>query len=181
MILAFAGKIGSGKTTLAKAVADILGCPLVSFGNYVRTLAQSSGLDANSRKVLQDMGEALIREDCRRFCEGVLAQAEWTPGNHLVIDGVRHRTILTTIKALVAPDEVRLIFVDLDEEVRTTRLANAGFVSEQIARFDSHSTEHDVNAVLRDIADLVLDASRPIQELTDVVRSAAGNWMRPSL
>ena len=47
MIVTFSGGIGSGKSRVSKLVAELMGWPRVSCGDYVRSVALSRGLDLN--------------------------------------------------------------------------------------------------------------------------------------
>ena len=85
MVLAFSGKIGSGKSSVSVAVADGLHLPWVSFGNYVRKRAKAQELEP-TRQHLQDLGQALLLADADAFCAAVLAQAPDVE-NGLVVDG----------------------------------------------------------------------------------------------
>ena len=49
LVIGFAGRIGSGKSTLSSEVAERLGWRRASFGDYLRTVAKSSGLDEFER------------------------------------------------------------------------------------------------------------------------------------
>src|SRR5574341_206680 len=100
--------------------------PRVSFGDHVRAEARRLGLDDSAREVLQAVGEALIGAGWERFCRSVLAQADWTPGRPLVIDGVRHVQAVETLRPLVAPAALRLVYLEVPESVRERRLRNRG-------------------------------------------------------
>ena len=121
IVLGFSGPIASGKTTISMKLAKHLGCPRVSFGDYVRKVASERGLDVLSRDVLQNVGESLIREGWKKFCSSVLEQVKWEPGGTLVVDGVRHKEALTNLKELTAPSKMFLIYVtasQVDKEKR---------------------------------------------------------------
>jgi hypothetical protein len=117
MVLVFAGRLASGKSTLSAGVAGALGWPYVSFGEYVRQVARSRGLDW-SRHVLQELGAALIGQDCEGFCRAVLGQTDWDPGQPLVIDGLRHVEAVDVLRQLVAPSTLLLIFITVNEPAR---------------------------------------------------------------
>jgi dephospho-CoA kinase len=101
-VIAFAGRIGAGKSSVAKALADHLGWKLASFGAYVRTVVSSRGLSL-SRESLQAVGEELEAKDTTALCRAVLNAAFWQPGEPLVIEGIRHVRVLEILKTLVAP------------------------------------------------------------------------------
>ena len=81
LVLAFAGSIASGKSTLSAGVAQQLGWRYASFGDYVRLVAREQGLDG-SRAVLQEVGARLIDQGWKHFCWAVLGQVDWEPGHH---------------------------------------------------------------------------------------------------
>ncbi len=157
LLLAFAGSIGSGKSTLAQAVGDILGWPVVSFGDYVRRVAVQRG-SGESRAALQAVGEALIAEGWPTFCAAVLTQGSWTAGQPLIVDGIRHSEAVETLQRLVTPLPVRLVVIDVAVTTRTARIQNRGReVVADLAQIENHSTEIQVRNRLPQMADLHVD------------------------
>jgi len=173
IIIGFSGKIGSGKTTLSAAVAEALNWPRVSFGDYVRGVARQRGLD-DSRKVLQEIGASLV-ENPNEFCLSVLHQVAWKPGQHLVVDGVRHARIVDALRRVTEPSTVFLVFVKVHEKVRRQRRLNQGGTGKQRdPEYESHATEEDVKAVLPAMADLVVDGTRRVPDLMEQIVA----WMQ---
>ena len=168
-VLAFAGKIGSGKSTLSEEVANALQWKRASFGDYVRTVAKSQGLET-SREVLQELGASLAKKP-EEFCRAMLAHYGWQSGEPLVIDGVRHKEILDALRLIVAPLEVRVVYLDIDEEKRHQRLMQEEEGDpKKLAQVESHSTEQQVGDLLPKIADLKVSGDRPVEELVrDIV------------
>jgi adenylate kinase family enzyme len=164
IVLAFSGGIASGKSEASSAVAQALGCPRVSFGNYVRTITRLRGLE-DSREYWQAVGESLIKEDLRQFCAAVLAQAPWEPGRPLVIDGVRHAEVAEALKTMVSPSGLRLVYIETEDASREKRLRHRSPEEKSLAELDRHSTEVQVKNTLRDLADLVVDGTKPGEEL----------------
>ena len=159
-VLAFAGAIGSGKTTISAGVAGTLGWARVSFGDYVRAEARRRGLDDSSREVLQEVGEALIAQGWEPFCQAILAQALWVSGEPLVIDGVRHVRAVETLRELVAPAMLLVVYLDADEDVRRLRLREReGTYSARPYQIEMHLTEADVATRLRALADYRVNAA----------------------
>lgn len=172
-VIAFSGGISSGKSTLSTAVANALGCPRVAFGDYVRKIAELRGLEL-SRENLQGLGESLLEKDLNQFCAAVLAQAPWKPGNPLVVDGVRHAEVAEALKALVSPSGLRLIYVNTDDRERQQRLRKTVKAKKSIKQLERHSTEVQVKRILQDLADLIVDGSKPPEQLVgEVVNWAA--------
>lgn len=173
LVLAFSGKIGSGKTTLSQQVASALGWRRASFGEYLSMFAKSQGLD-DSREVLQELGESLVSRNPDDFCRSVLAHFGWHSGEPLVIDGVRHVTIVEALRRIVAPLDLRLVFVSVDEDTRLKRLKKTDReVMSRLQDVESHSTERDVINLLPSLASRHIDGERPSNE---VVREIVG-WI----
>lgn len=175
LVLAFSGRIASGKSHLSTSVSAALGWPRVSFGDYVRAVARQRHLDT-TRRSLQTLGEAIIVEKgWENYCRSVLAQIQWRPGQSLVVDGVRHAEALHWLKCIVSPLNVILVLLEVDEASRKSRLkTREGQLGTNLEQLDLHSTEVQVTGVLKNLADLVLDSTEPVSELTSkVVR-----WIR---
>lgn len=167
MILAFSGKIGSGKSAVSTAVAQALGLPQVSFGDYVRHQAQLRQLP-QTREQLQDLGEHLFQADALAFCRAVLGQApNWTDG--VIIDGIRHQAVLHLLRQLAAPQPLFHVHLTLDEAVRTQRVGQRpgeppADVQEQ-HRAATHPTEQQVTEALPGLADIVVNSSFGLNEV----------------
>ena len=157
MFVGIAGKIASGKSTLARAVAVRLDARRLGFGDYVRAIAESKGLNPSDRNVLQELGQALATRDPSAFVGGLLSLADCDPAQDIVIDGVRHVPIWKEIEAIAARSAraTFLVFLDMPEETRQQRLAARGLDRETADAFDRHGSEADLRAHLRGIADLI--------------------------
>lgn len=173
VILGFAGRIASGKSTLSQCVAEALNWPWVSFGEYVRVEAQRRGRDL-SRASLQEVGDLLIVAGWEPFCRAVLAQAHWCPEQPLVVDGIRHVEGLQMLHDLVSPQLVLLVFIELSETTRAVRLNERGLVADEQRQCEGHTSEVQVRTSLPQVADLIVDGTQSIADLTnDIV-----NWLR---
>jgi dephospho-CoA kinase len=170
VVACFSGGIGSGKTTLASAVAERMGLKVASFGAFVRQTAGSRGI-AEEREALQALGETLIAEmTFDGFCRAVLEAAGWNGAGSLVVEGIRHVAAFERIKRLVAPVPAKLFFVDVPRDVRQVRADGARPDQHaDLAKADAHSTEKDVHGALREIADLVLDGRRDLDALSEEI------------
>lgn len=176
IVLGFSGKTSSGKTTLSAAVAEELGWPRVSFGDHVRRIAAGKTINV-SRRNLQEIGASLIEADPVQFCEAVLAQSVWKPGQSLIIDGIRHQEIIGILRELVQPSTFRMVFIDIDNNTRKGRLKDEGISKMEMLKIDSHSTEHQVNTGLKESADFIVDGRKTIEMLLrDVI-----NWMQNAI
>jgi dephospho-CoA kinase len=165
-VLAFSGPIGSGKTTIARQTAQTLDWKLASFGDFVRKEARRRRLDDQSRDVLQDLGDELIRRGWEGFCRAVLADSGWVQGQGLIVDGIRHVEGMEAVRALVRPVPLLLVYVQIDERTRSARLYGRDALgSQELQRIDSHNTEQQVKEVLKDIADIVVDGRLPTESI----------------
>ena len=162
MVIGFAGPPRSGKTTVAEAVASKLGIARASFGDYVRSVACKRRLDENDRDVLQNIGESLVQSGWTEFCTAVLDSVNWKTGDSTVVDGIRHKQAIETIKGITRPQPFRLIYVLAADELRLERL---GKNSSEMAKMDAHSTEADVKNVLQAMSDKSVDSSRDLKDL----------------
>lgn len=177
LVIAFSGRIASGKSTLSREVALALCLRRVSFGDCVRTLAQNNGL-LDTRKNLQVLGESLVSSDPVAFTRSVLATANFRSGESLVVDGIRHLQVLRALRVICAPSVVRLVLLDVDDEVRRVRQVLRG-IQDGVAGADAHSTEVQVSEVLKSEADVLLDGSLPILDLVAIVtKRALTDWAR---
>lgn len=166
LVIGLAGKIGSGKSTVASCLASTLNWPCISFGNYIRSISRQRGIN-ESRDSLQKLGEALINEDAERFCRSVLSQAIWEERQQLIVEGIRHVQIADLLRKIISPTEFRLIYISLDEQLRELRIRGRGDIdSDRLQEQEKHSTEIDSNHLLTTIADLVVDGSKSSEQLS---------------
>lgn len=172
-IIVFAGSSQTGKTTLARRLADLFRCKFVSFGDYVRTEAGRRGMVAPTRGDLQDLGQKLVQTDVLSFCREVLKTVDFSPGDRLVVDGVRHREAFQAISDLSGGQSIKLIYLHASVEVRIAR--NSTRCGDfDVRNTDAHEVESQTNAQIRDMADLVVDASRDANEIFAEI----ANWVR---
>ena len=167
--VAFAGKIGVGKSAISSLLAFELGWKRTSFGSYIRSVA-SERREEPGREILQKIGEELEATDPEGLCRSVLNSVAWQNGEPVVIDGIRHLRILGILRELVKPQPLCLIYLDVQETTRKARLANRqGGDLVSLATIDAHSTEHDVRTCLQGVADYCL-ATETMSELEAVQR-----------
>lgn len=160
-VVAIAGRIGSGKTTLSKDLAAALACPRATFGDYVRQKVQERG-QPPTRENLQVIGTELLLQDPDYFCESVVSMSGWKPGHDLVIDGLRHLRTIPIIRRITTPAGWKIVYVWVPEQVRLTRLSDRGEGDAQnVARIESHSSEQELQSIA-DMADVAVrgDESR---------------------
>ena len=170
-VICLSGAPGSGKTTIAKAVAGQIGRQCGSFGDYVRSRAREQGLGAD-RGSLQRLGQSLVDQGPRDFCQATLDWLGWTPPHGLILDGLRHVSVYEALQALVHPIEVSLIFIDVDQGTQRDRLkSRSGEDLSQALMTDP--TEREI-ASLRDRADLIVSGPDTPEAAVEAITSWIG-------
>lgn len=144
LVVCISGRMASGKSTISKSLAAALGWRHVGFGEYLRSQLVLNGQDLESRKALQELGERLLQADPRAFVMNVLHSIKYTPGDCLIVDGVRHARIFRIIEALVLPATSKLIFISLEDVTRRRRIALRGIDEGERVRAENHSVEAEV-------------------------------------
>ena len=166
LILCFSGRIGSGKTSVSRRVAETLGAAWTGFGDFVRAVAASRSLDASSREVLQTLGAQLLQDHGPAWlCQQVIARAGWDGHRPLVVDGVRHVDVLNEIGRQLSAHRNVLFYLDLPDQDMPAR----GLDASTRRVIEDHSTEHDVLRALRERANLVVSTAPPLDEVVSTV------------
>lgn len=155
MIIAISGRMASGKTTFANALADGLGGAVGSFGDYVRELAVKRGF-STERSSLQLIGQAAVESDPMGFVTDFMAWGGWDSRTTLVLDGLRHISVRNALRSHANASRLAIVFVHIeaDDKCRLARLRARGEDDVSVALHDSHASEVDVNNALSDEADL---------------------------
>lgn len=173
IVCGFSGRVGSGKTSVSEAVSRHFNWPRVSFGDYVRKIAQERGLDSSSRSVLQTLGESLFNNGVEEFCKAVINEVKWSYPRSLVIDGIRHQDVLYKLKEIVAPSHLVLVYIYVNEDHRLQRMVQRdGLNQNDVTAIDEHSTEKDTKVILSQIADIRINGE---QSLDIMVREIANH------
>jgi cytidylate kinase len=154
------GKICSGKSTLAKFLAENYSLPIISFGGYIKSHCIQNNLSTD-RKNLQDIGESFINTDHKKFLKDAVL---FSAGNktNLVFEGVRHKAILNEIKE--TSSQTVFIFVKADHKSRYDRYVSRERDSDKLNTFeqfkesDAHSVEKEIDE-LEKHCDYVIDSA----------------------
>jgi dephospho-CoA kinase len=149
-------------------LATILNYKYASFGNYVRKVATRIGYVDPTRAQLQEVGERLVKDEAQSFCQSVLRDAEWFQGEGLIIDGIRHLHILEILREICFPQKFFLIYMAVDESIRQERVISRGR-DRELTLAIKHSTELQVEEVLRLRADLIVDGSRTVENNVQLI------------
>lgn len=170
LVIAFSGRIGSGKTAVSKRVSEELQWPRVSFGDYVRLVVRQRGMQ-ETRKNLQQVGTSLLESDPLQFCSSVLAMSDWQRSEGLVIDGLRHLRTIEIIRDLIAPAELKIIYLAVTDETRIARLSQRDPAEPTVlSNVEMHSSEQEIG-LISNVADFVLNGEDALAAATqDVIR-----------
>jgi adenylate kinase family enzyme len=156
LLVGLTGKRGSGKSTIARRLAQRYGFACTSFGDVVRREAIARAL-LSDMPTLQALGQQLINEwGWTRFCQATLAGTH--DSSNVVIDGIRHIHALETLRSLVAPAPLMLVYVQLDETHRVARLRARGRAGDTDPRVENDPVEQEVDS-LRALASLTVTGS----------------------
>lgn len=155
VLVAVAGPMGVGKTTTCQALANRLGWPSVSFGDFVRAEATRRGI-RETRDELQHLGQELAARP-QELVAGVIGGADPHSGRGIVVDGVRHIAVVRALRE-TAGHRVALFFLDAPRSVRLERWAQRGKSLDEYERVERHPVEAELPQV-RAAADWVVDAT----------------------
>lgn len=136
-----AGKIASGKSTLAKQIMRHTGFPQISFGNTLKEYSQEQNLP-QSREMLQSLGQDVLDEyGYSGFLKWIIDHSSSTDWNGpLIIDGFRHPLIYES--ALKVFPKSILLYCECDEATQIDRiLVRDALTLEDIKKIISHKTE----------------------------------------
>jgi hypothetical protein len=143
---------------VAVAIADALDAQRVGFGDAVRERIRTQHLP-DRRHNWQQVGEQWVEADPVGLCDVVLAPV--LSSARLVVDGVRHETVLSILRARFSRRRLLLAYVHAGEETLRHRLAADGLDSAAVDDVLYHSTEHGLPA-MREAAEIVVDGEQSV-------------------
>jgi cytidylate kinase len=172
LIVSISGLSGSGKSTVARSLAEALGGDVAAFGDYVRHLARERGAPPE-RWMLQEIGEEEVRADAREFVDRFLTWAGPRTNHALVVDGVRHIAVDAVLRAWarrVGRTYIRIHLVASDE-LRASRRTSGDLI--ELASIDNHPVECEAANGLLNGADLVIDDEWDVTLVSAIVLDRA--------
>jgi cytidylate kinase len=157
-VIALAGPIGSGKTTITTQLSARLAWPHAAYGDLIRSIATDRGL-GHDRATLQHIGTELIAAGWDAITRMVLNQAAWMRGEPLILDGLRHLGAAITLAETVAPLPTITVYLDIPAAIGIARARRRDQLRHNPEQHEQrHPIELDLPAV-RGRADLVLAAT----------------------
>lgn len=178
LVIAFAGEIGSGKSTVCKMIENDLGWPRVGFGDYLRAEVRRRGGNPNCREALQELGQSLVDTHPESFCRSVLRMVNFRPGGDLLVDGIRHVNIQVIMQRLVLPSETKLVYLSADSNTRYERVWDRNGGQADFARATQHRVEVEAKNCLSRIADAIVDARTDAEDPFEVCMRLIRTWSR---
>jgi dephospho-CoA kinase len=142
MKLAFIGKLGSGKSSLADYMVKNYDCSIFRCAGALKKIATEIGMMGKDRSLLQKLGYMIRSYDTYFFAKALIKEI----GNseNVVVDDVRYEEEYELLK------ENGFIFIKLDvsEEVRCNRLSKVGIypTREQL----NHDSESHIDNLQED-------------------------------
>lgn len=142
-----AGGACSGKSTLAKAIADHTGYPVASFGDILREHARMSNLSL-SIESLQNLGQGLISQlGYDGFLQWIIVHSHEVPWqSSIVLDGVRHKAMHESLKKAF-PASI-LVYCVCHRDTQIERMMNRDGVSREEAL---HILSHPLEQFIGDL------------------------------
>lgn len=136
----------------------------------MRKVVRDRGLE-QTRENLQTVGTELLEADPRGFCNAALSLNGWTPGQPLIIDGLRHIRTINIIRELIFPAKLKIVSISVTDATRLQRLEQRTHSdADSITRIEAHSSEQEIDSI-RNLADWVIDGEPPVDVLVgDIVK-----------
>ena len=178
LVIAFAGEIGSGKSSISKMLETALGWPRVGFGDYLRVEVRRSGGNPNCREALQELGQSLVDAHPESFCRSVLRMVNFRPGGDLLVDGIRHVNIQVIMQRIVLPSETKLVYLSADSNTRYERIRDRNDGQSDFARASQHRVEGEAKNCLTLVADAIVDTRIGAEDPFEVCLRLVRSWSR---
>jgi cytidylate kinase len=167
-VIGVAGRVGSGKSSLATLLGEQSGWAVVRFSDYLKHLAGVRGI-VPDRESLQRLGVECIDAGWDQFCTAVLEFAGWRPGDSVIVEGIRHAEAVGALNAVVAPGRFFLVYLAADDVVIQARIRVRDGARVELQKIESHPSDGGVGERLHAVTDVVLDANRPLPALATEV------------
>ena len=114
----------------------------------------------------------------RVFAVPCWLKVDWKPGQSIIIDGIRHTSIVDVLQQVVYPSKFYLIFISIDEGLRRQRIkTQRAEEMHQEAQIEGHSTEIQTITFLPRLADITIDGNSSLDEASKHIL----DWLEENL
>jgi dephospho-CoA kinase len=172
MWIVVTGRLASGKTTVAHAVAPVLGADVVTVSTVMKELSEALGVPSPDRRQLQDLGADLIKGGPRAL--GELLVAAVGDREVVIVDGLRIVDVALWLRQQFPPGSLRVVYFEARPEVRRARYDGRG-VGSDFEQADDHPVERGAEK-LRSIADRIVDAEQPLDTVQSELIRLISEW-----
>lgn len=115
-VYCISGKIGSGKTTIGKMIANEIGGIHGSVSDFLKAELKKQGITTPTREQLQDLGVAYIENGWVEFASQTVKHIGRKKELPFVIDGIRHINFLNAIKMICWPAPVYEVVLHANDD-----------------------------------------------------------------
>ncbi len=145
--IVLSGAKGVYTSALSVVLADVLKWKWARFSDYIRDVAKAAGESELDTGALQRVGQQLVRDKTAEFVAGVLVKAGWTPGDDLVLDGLRHAEVFMELQRQMSDStDVRVVHIEIQDRTdRADRVKRSeGSSDKDFEEYDKDETEKQV-------------------------------------
>ena len=125
-VYCISGKIGSGKTTIGKMLANEIGGIHGSVSDFLKAELKKQGITTPTREQLQDLGANYIENGWIKFASQTVKYIGRKEELPFVIDGVRHINFLNAIKMICWPAPVYEIVLRANDDTLQEHISLRG-------------------------------------------------------
>jgi len=167
--IVFNGFICAGKTTLANHLNTEYGWDKISFGDYVKYIADKTQ-SPKSRKSLQDIGYNLFTKyPCNVFLKKVIDFENPNSDVH-IHDSIRHPDMLSELNNYYSHVVVFYLNIsDCDRYKRYVKKYNDGKTFTQFKEYDKHPVEKDIPKLMV-YSKYKLDETKQVRKLVSKIK-----------
>ncbi len=160
VFVGLSGRMGSGKTTLAKHLSEKYGMQYVRYSQVISEWLgpiPGEGRDSLQKKGFEVMSDGRQLELNNRILERIDATRS------AIIDGLRHPLDFATLTSSLG-ESFHLIFIKCDSKIRFSRLTDLDFQS--FLAMDAHPVEQHIDQLERSASAIIIDNGNPGEVLS---------------
>lgn len=175
IVVGVTGRMGSGKTAIARQLAELLGSQYL---RYSQILAEWFQADPSDKARLQEVGADVMSGDGQRELNRRLI-GRLESGRDAVVDGLRHPIDFESLRAEFGL-RFFLVFVDTPDELRYERLLKRFDTYASFRDADSRSVESHIDSLRTDAA-MVVPGTMATNELMGSLQRLVAEFRQRSV